>query len=198
MKALCLIAQAHGSNTSGKCSPDKQFYEWKWSREFTNLLVIKLKEELGIHSIIINTEDTEVKLLDQAKRVNEYINEYKKEFDTIFLISPHVNAGPEFKWSKANGFTAFVGTKAGKESKRLASIFGQTAEEMKLEGDRWLPKEKYLSKALTICNATNCPAVLTENMFMTNKEDVEFLKSDEGKQKLIKLHIEAIRKWING
>ena len=133
MKALCLIAQAHGSNTSGKCSPDKQFYEWKWSREFTNLLVIKLKEELGIHSIIINTEDTEVKLLDQAKRVNEYINEYKKEFDTIFMISPHVNAGPEFKWSKANGFTAFVGTKAGKESKRLASIFGQTAEEMKLE-----------------------------------------------------------------
>ena len=33
-------------------------------------------------------------------------------------------------------------------------------------------------------NCLNCPAVLTENMFQDNKEDVKFLLSDEGKEKI--------------
>ena len=43
---------------------------------------------------------------------------------------------------------------------------------------------------------TPCPAVLTENMFQDNKSDVEFLKSEEGKEKIVSLHFNAIKKYI--
>ena len=37
------------------------------------------------------------------------------------------------------------------------------------------------------------PAILTENGFMTNYKDCEFLHSDEGFQDIVNLHIEAIK-----
>lgn len=37
-----------------------------------------------------------------------------------------------------------------------------------------------------------CPAVLTENLFMDNREDVKFLLSARGKQAIIDLHVNGI------
>ena len=195
MKALCIIAQAHGSDTPGKCSPDKSFYEWQWSREFTKML-IKGLDEIGVDSVIINPSEKEVGLVTQANNVNKMYASERGTYDEIFLLSPHVNAGNEFRWSSSSGFTAWVGTKAGKKSKRLGTIFGEIAEEMKLTGNRYIPRDKYWVGNFTILNRTNCPAVLTENMFQTNKKDVEFLKSDEGKKKLLDLHIEAVKRYL--
>ena len=39
-------------------------------------------------------------------------------------------------------------------------------------------------------------AVLTENMFMDNQEDVQFLNSEKGKEMIVKLHYNAILKYI--
>jgi N-acetylmuramoyl-L-alanine amidase len=44
---------------------------------------------------------------------------------------------------------------------------------------------------------TNCPAVLTENLFMDNKEDVQLLLSAEGKNKIVNLHIKGILEYLN-
>ena len=43
---------------------------------------------------------------------------------------------------------------------------------------------------------TPCPAVLTENMFQDNQDDVAFLKSEEGKEKIVDLHVNAIKKYL--
>ena len=40
------------------------------------------------------------------------------------------------------------------------------------------------------------PSVLTENLFMDNKEDVKFLLSEEGKKQIIDLHVQGIKKYI--
>ena len=39
---------------------------------------------------------------------------------------------------------------------------------------------------------TSCPAVLTENLFMDNHEDCDFLLSPEGQQSLVDLHVDGI------
>ena len=39
---------------------------------------------------------------------------------------------------------------------------------------------------------SSCPAVLTENLFQDNKDDVAFLESGEGAQAIINLHVEGI------
>ena len=43
---------------------------------------------------------------------------------------------------------------------------------------------------------TSCPAVLTENLFMDNPEDCDFLLSKEGQQSLVDLHIDGIISYL--
>ena len=45
-------------------------------------------------------------------------------------------------------------------------------------------------------NNTKCPAVLTENLFQDNKDDVNYLLSDEGKHAIIRLHVEGIINYL--
>ena len=52
------------------------------------------------------------------------------------------------------------------------------------------------SQNLAICRDTSCPAVLTENLFQDNKEDVDFLLSEEGKQLITKVHVDGILSYI--
>ena len=40
------------------------------------------------------------------------------------------------------------------------------------------------------------PAVLTENLFQDNRDDVTFLLSDEGKEVITSLHVKAIISYI--
>ena len=48
-----------------------------------------------------------------------------------------------------------------------------------------------------ILKHTLCPAVLTENFFQDNKEDVSYLLSLEGRNAIVKIHVEGIMNYIN-
>ena len=41
------------------------------------------------------------------------------------------------------------------------------------------------------------PAILTESGFYTNKEECEFMLSNEGKDLISTLHVNAIEKYVN-
>ena len=43
---------------------------------------------------------------------------------------------------------------------------------------------------------TKCPAVLTENLFQDNREDVAYLLSETGKKTIIGLHVNGILNFI--
>ena len=55
-----------------------------------------------------------------------------------------------------------------------------------------------LEAGFAILVKTGCPAVLTENMFQDNHEDVAWLASAEGKRAIVKLHADGIEAYING
>ena len=44
---------------------------------------------------------------------------------------------------------------------------------------------------------TSSPAVLTENLFMDNHEDCDFLLSPEGQQSFVDLHVDGITNYLN-
>ena len=48
-----------------------------------------------------------------------------------------------------------------------------------------------------ILQKTKCPAVLTENFFQDNKDDVDFLLSPDGKKKVIQVHVDGIIKYLS-
>ena len=49
-----------------------------------------------------------------------------------------------------------------------------------------------------MCLWNIAPAVLTENFFQDNKEDVEFMQSESGKKAIVRCHVNGIINYING
>ena len=54
-----------------------------------------------------------------------------------------------------------------------------------------------IESAFYVLKHTLCPAILTENLFMDNKEDCRFLLSSKGRQAIINLHIEGLIEYLD-
>jgi N-acetylmuramoyl-L-alanine amidase len=193
---LVILDNGHGENTKGKCSPDKRLLEWDWTREISsrlhNLLIMN-----GIDTVLLVPEDKDILLSERVKREKKITREAKKAGKETCLISIHVNAaGGDGKWKTAKGWTCWIAQEASEKSKKLAQILYAEAEASNLQGNRYVPSTKYWTANYTICTDTSCPAVLTENLFQDNKEDADFLLSEKGKQIIIDLHYNAIKKYI--
>ncbi len=188
-----ILDNGHGINTPGKCSPDKSLLEYKWAREMVDLIIEQLTK-LGINAVKLVPENADISLRERVRRANQI---YKNTNKQAILISVHCNAaGADGKWHNATGWSVFVAKNASQNSKKLATSLYQEAEKNDLQGNRSVPKEKYWVQSLAMCRDTNCPAVLTENMFQDNKEDVVLLLSEEGKKKIVNTHVQGILNYI--
>ena len=184
-----LIDNGHGKETPGKCSPDGCLKEYAYTREIAERVVTELQNE-GIDAMRIVPEENDVTLSERVKRVNAFGKE-------AILVSIHCNAmGSGAEWMSANGWSVFVGNNASMNSKRLARQLAQAALNRKVKVRRPSPQDLYWTANLYICQKTNCPAVLVENFFQDNKEDVEFLLSEEGKQCVINILLEGITNFL--
>ena len=113
------------------------------------------------------------------------------KFKPVILLSLHSDA---FTKESANGWSAF--TYYGEtKSDKVATILYEEAKKARLklrtdfsDGDPDKEANFY------ILRKTNCPAVLIENLFMTNKKDYQFLMSEKGQNKLAKMIFKAIQR----
>lgn len=199
-----LIDNGHGNNTSGKRSPYSQnkvspnisFYEYKWNREITKPIVDGLKE-MGYNADLLVTEDIDISLTERASRVNKVCAEYGS--GNVILISVHANAaGNGQKWMTAKGWSAFT-TKGNTKSDTIAEYLYAEAEKnfvgRKIRTDN-SDGDKDWETNFYICQKSKCPAVLTENFFYDNEDDVKYILSEEGRKAVIKTHIDGIINYI--
>lgn len=188
-----LLDNGHGENTRGKHSPDKRVREWAYTREVVHDIAEHLGK-MGHDVYLVTPEDRDVSLVERIRRVNVQCKKYG--CTNCLLISVHLNAaGADGKWHDARGFSAHVAKNASESSKRLAKILWDKAIENGLMGNRCVPRERYIVQNLAICRDTDCPAVLTENLFMDNADDVEVLLT--GKDTIVRTHVNSILKYIN-
>ena len=189
-----LIDNGHGENTPGKCSPDKRLREYAYAREIARRVEKCLKCK-GYDAQRIVEEETDISLSVRCKRVNDLCKQVGAK--NVLLVSIHNNAaGADGKWHEARGFSAHVGLNASSKSKMLAQYLWNEAIQQGLKGNRSVPAAPYIAQNLAICRDTACPAVLTENLFQDNKEDVELLLSEEGKERVAATHVNAIVEFI--
>ena len=191
-----LIDNGHGNNTAGKCSPDKRFKEYAWNREIAAQVVYGLRK-LGYDAELLVPELYDVSLLERVHRVNVQCQSLGKE--NVILVSVHGNAAGNGDWMKARGWSCFT-TQGKTKSDTLAEHLYDAAERIfvghkirtdKSDGDRdW-------EKAFYICRKSLCPAVLTESFFYDNKEDLEYMESEEGKEAVVRCHIEGIKSYVD-
>ena len=190
-----LIDNGHGANTPGKRSPDRTFFEWKFNREIAIPLVEELRKRGYDAERIVPEETHEVTLVERVRRVNARCQKFGKE--NVILVSIHANAAGNGGWYDARGFSVFVCKNSSERSKRLAQSLYAAAYARDLKGNRSVPLNHYWTADFYIIKNTLCPAVLTENLFYDNKEDLAILKSDEGKKMIVDLHVEGIINYIN-
>lgn len=187
---LVLIDNGHGKDTAGKRSPDGRLREYAYAREIAARLEQALKER-GIEAIRITPEENDISLAERCRRANRY-GAYG-----VILVSIHCNAaGADGKWHDARGWSAYVSRNASKKSKELACRLIDAAETQGLKVRRYSQDEPYWTQNLAICRDTNCPAVLTENLFQDNREDVDYLLSEKGKRTIVELHVEGIMAYL--
>ena len=195
---LCILDAGHGDPplSGGKCSPDKRLLEYYWAREMVQRIANKL-QALGVPVHILVPEKTDIKLGVRTRRVNALCKQHGTK--KCLLVSVHNNAAPPSngKWHDATGWSCFVAPKSSANSKRLAQLLYAEAAKAGLKGNRCVPACKYWVGNFAIVRDTNCPAVLTENLFMDNRQECDYLLSEQGKETLAQLHVNAIVNYIN-
>jgi N-acetylmuramoyl-L-alanine amidase len=209
MKKVCVLLDAgHCKLTPGKQSPDASLKEYLYNREIVKGIEEEL-DKLGIdhwnthpeENYAAGAKNDSKDLVIRTDRVNMKHRDLKRDGITSFLISVHVNAaGNGSVWYSATGWSAWT-TKGKTVSDKLAECMYDAAEETlkplgksirsdKSDGDRDYESNFWILKH------SNCACILTENFFMDNKADVEFLLSDEGKKAIIDLHVKGILNYI--
>ena len=205
---VILIDNGHGRDTKGKCSPDAAkglwtspyfLREYEWTRKCA-CGVVDVLQSLGETAFLLVKEDWDVSLKERVERVNAYCRKYGK--NNVLLISIHNNAsGDGSKWMNARGWAAYT-TVGVTESDYLASYLYDSAEatfKSPLKVRKYSQEKKVgrdFEEPLYVLKNTYCPAVLTENFFQDNKEDVLYLKSDKGLGACIDVHVQGLLDYI--
>lgn len=196
MKPKILIDNGHGEETPGKRSPDGLFREYKYNREIASAVVEHLKYR-GYDAELLVPEVNDVSLNERCRRVNDVC--HKTGHKNLILVSVHVNAaGNGSEWMNARGWCCYT-SKGTTAADKLATCLSEAAvkylpgHKMRFDHTDGDPDQE---RDFFILRNTACPAVLTENLFMDNQEDVAFLKSDEGRKAIISLHVEGICKYL--
>jgi N-acetylmuramoyl-L-alanine amidase len=209
---IILIDNGHGSNVQGKQSPllegsgldvwnifteKGRFKEWKYTRVIAEDVVSKLKG-LGYDARLVVTEKTDISLSERIRRVNTICNKYGA--GNVVLVSVHANAvGDSSQWMNGKGWEAYT-TKGKTKSDVLAEFLYKRAEQNlkgrkirkdTTDGDSDKEADFYIIKK------AKCPAVLTENFFYDNKDDLAYLTSDEGLNAVERIHVEGILDYVN-
>lgn len=212
-KVVVMLDNGHAAETKGKCSPlldeklkskygMSRFKEYWYNREIVSSLIMHLWEN-GVDVYDVVPEETkDIALTTRANRANRKYYAAKKEGKTAIFISVHVNAaGNGNNWMNATGWSAWT-TKGKTNSDKLAECLYDAAEEIltplakKIRTDKSDGDRDY-EENFTVIYKTVCPSVLTENFFMDNKNDVEWLLSDEGKRAIVQIHVKGILKYID-
>lgn len=191
-----LLDNGHGIDTPGKRSPDGHFREYAYNR----YLAFRIREQLlalGLDVQLLVPEREDISLQERCRRVNKICQQLGA--DQVVLISIHVNAAGNGKeWKDARGWCCF--TTAGETTADALATCLYEAAQAQLPGHRirkdTTDGDPDLEKDFYILRHTRCPAVLTENLFMDNQDDVAFLESAAGSQALINVHVRGVIAYL--
>ncbi len=220
---IILVDPGHGIDTPGKRSPDASlnlihspyyFREYSWNRRCAQGIVNVLQFE-GHTAFLLVKEETDVPLRERTDRIKAYCRKYGTE--NVIVVSIHVDAAKsDRKWHEARGVSIYTSPGVTR-SDTLANFVYDAADDELVKrtyghayGNSFTPgkgRQKpirsdwsdgdpdYEAKfwMLTQHPATS---ILVEHGFQDNKEDVAWLKSDEGLGSCIQFNVEGIEKYI--
>lgn len=161
--------------TDGKQSPDGTFLEGVYNRQVADQITRTYPVEVDFCNLVPGP--TQMPLDQRCYNVNRIINKHNHIDGSIAHMALHCNAmGRGEEWHSASGFVVFYPRQSThkKTSKKFAEIIVQKL------GDSDYPlaprgsgiKQAGFRELVEV----NCPSVLIEMGFMTNKHDLQLLR----------------------
>lgn len=188
-----ILDNGHGTDTPGKRSPvwpdGSQLLEWEFNRDIVCRLTGMLVRDGRSYEVLV-PEMSDVPLSERCRRANEI---YDREAGDCILLSIHGNAGGGTGWE---AYTTRGETKAD----GLASLLYNEAEREFIR-DGWRIRKDFADgdadkeSDFYILKHTKAPAVLTENFFMDNERDCRLMLSAEGRERIARIHFNAIQRF---
>ena len=206
---VILLDNGHAKSTPGKRGPKfpdgSRFFEWEFNRDVVKRVAAGL-DKLGIkYHILVPEDEKDIVLSERARRANEYCNKYGTK--NCFFISVHSNAfGNGEQWETPGGWSVYT-TVGVTKSDEYGKVMYEVAEEMlKPYGFKCRDGKGHgagnegpdYEENFTVIYKTWCPAILTENLFFTNEKESTFLMTDTGRQVIADIHVEGIKRIIDG
>ena len=192
-----LIDNGHGLNTPGKRSPDGKFREAVYTREIARRILDELKDR-GYDAELLVPETEDISLEHRVSRVNAHCKALGNS--NVILVSVHVNAaGNGTKWLNATGWSCYT-CKGETQSDKLANCLYDAAakyfQDRKIRTDYARDGDPDWEEDFYLLRKSHCVAVLSENFFMDNRSDLEYLQSRSGMQSIIDTHVEGITEYL--
>ena len=192
-----LIDNGHGIFTAGKRSPDGELREGIYTREISRRLTSRL-QALGLDASLLVPEEEDIPLTERCIRANKQSIIHGTK--NVIIISIHCNAArSDGKWHNARGWSVYT-SKGQTDADRLADCLAKSAAKNlpdEIVRADWSDGDVDLEAGFYILRKTLSPAVLTENLFMDNLKQKEFLLSEEGKNAIVQLHVDGILEYLN-
>ena len=192
-----LIDNGHGQSTPSKRSPDGRFLEFQFNRTIAKQIVDDLRDR-GYDAELLVPEDDDVPLKDRCKRVNDIVAREGKQ--NVILISIHANAfGNGKEWTSPSGWSVYTSkgqTKADELAEQLAKAAIKNLPQMKMRAEKSDGDMDY-EENFYILRHTLCPAVLVENFFYDNPDDLRFLESEEGQARIVEALMKGVGRYVS-
>jgi len=191
-KYLYILDAGHGGLspdgryvTAGKrmVKDDFVFYEGVNNRDNVKRILEAMKKA-GLEAVDIVNDWRDISLTERVKRANEIATGRK-----CVYISIHSDANSNGKeWNQASGIGTYVYTKGSKASSDLSKYMHQELS-CNFYG---IAKDRKIKKcAFYVVRRTNCPAVLLELGFHTNRDEVKLMTGEDWKQRVVKSVLDA-------
>lgn len=182
-------------NTKGKCSPDRTLIEAVWNYD-VSVRVDKILTGNKVECVIAKATDEKVSLTYPVKICNDLCAKVGSK--NVIFVSIHCNAQSNGNWGPAQGWSIWT-TKGETNSDKLATIIYNRAKEIlsdrKIRTD-YSDKDPDYESNFYVIKKTQCVAVLVENFFMDNKEECEFLKTEDCKNRCAQVIAYGILDYI--
>ena len=193
-KTVILIDNGHGIETAGKCSPDGVFREYSWAREVARMVCDLLQAE-GYDARLLVPEVKDVPLAERCRRANKF------DKRSSLLVSIHNNAaGDGGRWMKARGWAIYT-TKGITEADKLAERIWMRAKSIfryPLTVRSYSPASlgHDYEENFYILLHSYMPAVLVENFFQDNRDDVAYLRTDAAKAACAEVIVQGVKDYL--
>lgn len=195
-----LVEAGHGNppltGRGSKQSPDGRIKEYVYCREIVAEVVKRLRAQ-GYDAENTVPEKGDISLGERCARVNAWCDRLGAK--NVVFVSIHNNAAGCGQWMSARGWEAWT-SKGQTMGDKLADCLYDAAQKYLPQGTKirtdLTDGDRDKEGNLAVVRGTRCAACLTENLFQDNKEDVEYLLSPEGREAIIKLHVEGIKAYI--